>query len=113
MVKEFIQTTGKSDSDLMKAFQHTQNATNLLINGIKECYQKLNVQEFQAANSILSDFITLETNMKTIILTIDKITFYLPGKKEARDILATFAELLSFISNKAQKDIVSKFPTPY
>lgn len=120
IVKDFIETTGRNDSDLMKAFQHTQNATNLLINGMKACYQKLRAREYQAANSILKDFITLGNNMKTIREAIDKMTFNIAGiprisfsgKREARDVLENFAELLTFIASKAQKDIVSKLPKP-
>ncbi len=50
--------------------------------------------------------------MTTIKNGIDKITFYAAGKKEARDTLATFAELLAFIAKRAQLDIVSKLPKP-
>lgn len=112
IVKEFIETTGSNDPILLKAFGHAQNGTNLLINGIQECYQKLSVRDFQGANSILRDFITLETNMTSMKNAIDKTTFYLSGKKEARDILATFAELLMFISKQSQLAIVSKLPKP-
>lgn len=112
IVKEFIETTGSKDPILMKAFEHAQRATNLLVNGIPACYQKLSAQDYQGANSILKDFITLGTNMNSMKNAIDKTTFYLSGKKEARDILATFAELLMFISKQSQLAIVSKLPKP-
>ena len=112
LVKQFIQDTGKNDTDLMKAFGHAQNATNVLINGIRECYTKLQAKDYTSANSILRDFVTLNNNMNTVKNAIDKTTFYIAGKKEARDILATFTELLMFIAKQSQLAIVSKLPKP-
>jgi len=116
LLKEYIETSGKSDSDLMKTFGHIDQANNTLINGIKIAYNSffsqphsLDAEEQKTATTILANFKTVETNMPKIISSINNVTFFIAEKKTARELLIAFADTLSFIAKKAHKDLSEKY----
>lgn len=114
-LKEYIATNGKGDADLVKTLGHLENASNALTNGMKVSYNslfspahQLNAEEKKTAGTILNNFKIVETNMPKIIGTINGVTFFVTDKKTARELLRSFADVLSLIAKRAQSDLVKK-----